>query len=58
MGIVVRWLIWLVGEEMKFGMEFGRDELSLELGPNTLYNTGVSWYKMAPDKVLFLWLYK
>ena len=33
-GIVIRWLIWLVGEEMKFGIEFCRDELSLELGPN------------------------
>ena len=31
-GIVIRWLIWLVGEEMKFGKEFCRDELSMELG--------------------------
>ena len=30
-GIVIRWLIWLVGEEMKFGMEFCRDELRMEL---------------------------
>ena len=29
--LVIRWLIWLVGEEMKFVMEFCRDELSLEL---------------------------
>ena len=31
-GIVIRWLIWLVGEDMKFGKELCRDELSLELG--------------------------
>ena len=31
-GIVIRWLIWLVGEETKFGKELYRDELSLELG--------------------------
>ena len=30
--VVIRWLIWLVGEAMKFGMEFCRDELNLELG--------------------------